>query len=379
MVMAINMQRRQFLSLAALTVCGGVLAAEELFQLAKANTPKAAHLYSANDNALGEHFLSRLDLNAGELRQQKLPMRGHAALALNPHSILLFGRRPAYQCVRVDLQTAQVEPFKANPNRHFNGHGCLSANKEWLFTTETDYEKKRGIIGIRDLTTLQAIGEYPSYGLDPHDVQLMPDGKTLVVANGGIETHPDFERRKLNIEQMQPSLVYLDSETGKKLAEYRLPDHYLSIRHLTVTAKGEVALALQYEGNLYKQQPSSLVAWQPAGGELKLLQIAPTEVAQLRGYLADIIYDPEQQLLVSATPRGHCVSMWSTASRSFVGALPLAEASGVSLGKEQGSFLISSSQGGVYQLNPAQGTKPASLQAFKYFTDIVWDNHLLLT
>ena len=84
-----------------------------------------------------------------------------------------------------------------------------------LFTTENDYNGKRGVLGIRDSQSLQPVGEYATDGLDPHDVQLLPDGKTLVVANGGIETHPDFGRRKLNLDTMQPSLVYLDSETGK--------------------------------------------------------------------------------------------------------------------------------------------------------------------
>ena len=366
------MQRRQFLGLAALTVFGGALAANEL--LDQTLLKSMAKLYSANDNDLGEHFFSQFDLTIQTLRQQKIPMRGHAALALDEHSALLFGRRPAYTCVRVDFKTSFVENFKPKPNRHFNGHGCLSADRKLLLTTETDYEKRRGVIGIRELNTLQHIAEYESYGLDPHDLQLMPDGKTLVVANGGIETHPDFERRKLNIDTMQPSLVYIELATGKKLAEYRLPDHLLSIRHLHVSAAGQVAVALQYEGNLYRQQPSSLVAWQPAGGDLQLLKISPQEIPQLRGYLADIIYDPQQELLIAATPRGHCVSIWSIATQSFIKAVPLTEASGVSLGLKAASFLVSTSQGGLYELQTS--TAQASLRELKLFPELIWDNHL---
>ncbi|MFZ1388227.1 MAG: DUF1513 domain-containing protein [Thiolinea sp.] len=370
------MQRRQFLGLAALSIFGSALATDELLKQSQASSA-TKHLYSANDNLLGQHFLSRFDLGSGQLQQQKVPIRGHATLALNQDIALLFGRRPAFECVKVDFNKQTTASFKAAPNHHFNGHGCLSADHKLLFTTETDYANKRGMIGIRELSTLKQMGEYQTYGLDPHDLQLLPDGKTLVIANGGIETHPDFGRRKLNLETMQPSLVYVDIATGQKLAEYRLPDRLLSIRHLTVTAKGEVAVALQYEGDLYQQQPSSLVAWQPVGGELKLLQIAPTAVAQLRGYLADIVYDPVQQLLVSATPRGHCVSVWSTATERFVQAYPLAEASGVSLGTTTGSFLVSTGQGGLYQFEPDVPT--AQLRALNQFAELVWDNHLLLS
>ncbi len=368
------MQRRQFLGLAAFSMFGSALATNQLLDKAQ---PKARpQLYSASDNATGEHFLSKFDLTAGQLQQQKVPMRGHAALAINEEWALLFGRRPAFECARVDFKNYSVESFKANTNRHFNGHGCLSPDQKALLTTETDYEKKRGVIGIRDLSTLKQIGEYASYGLDPHDLQLLPDGQTLVVANGGIETHPDFGRRKLNVDSIQPSLVYLDITNGKKLAEYRLPDHLLGIRHLTVSAQGDVAIALQYEGDLYRNQPSSLVAWQAAGAELQLLKISPSEVTQLHGYLADIVYDPKQQLLVSATPRGHCVSIWSTDTESFVQALPLAEASGVSLGIEKDSFLVSNSQGGLYQLKLTDTQNP--LRALNNFAELAWDSHLML-
>lgn len=34
---------------------------------------------------------------------------------------------------------------------------------------------------------------------------LMPDGRTLVVANGGIETRPDYPRAKRNVRTMAPT------------------------------------------------------------------------------------------------------------------------------------------------------------------------------
>ena len=39
----------------------------------------------------------------------------------------------------------------------------------------------------------------------------MSDGRTIAVANGGIATHPDFDRVKLNLATMEPSLVRLDA------------------------------------------------------------------------------------------------------------------------------------------------------------------------
>ena len=36
-------------------------------------------------------------------------------------------------------------------------------------------------------------------------------GRMLAIANGGIETNPDFGRTKLNLDHMEPSLVLVDN------------------------------------------------------------------------------------------------------------------------------------------------------------------------
>ena len=61
---------------------------------------------------------------------------------------------------------------------------------------------------MRDATDdYRQVGELPAHGVGPHEVVLMPDGKTLAVANGGIRTHPDRDRVPLNLDSMQPSLT----------------------------------------------------------------------------------------------------------------------------------------------------------------------------
>ena len=109
------------------------------------------------------------------------------------------------------------------------------------------------MLGVRDATDgYRQIGELASFGVGPHELVLMPDGATLAVANGGIRTHPDRDRAKLNLDSMAPSLAYLDLADGKLRADYRLAEehHQLSIRHLAVLGTGGVAIAMQYEGDM---------------------------------------------------------------------------------------------------------------------------------
>ena len=73
---------------------------------------------------------------------------------------------------------------------------------------------------MRDATDgYKQIGEFPARGMEPHDVALLSDGRTMVIANGGIRTHPDSGADELNLPDMKPSLVYVDITTGDLLEE----------------------------------------------------------------------------------------------------------------------------------------------------------------
>lgn len=371
------MNRRRFIlfATAATATLGSAVVSSALMKRAVA----AGHptLYSASDNPEGGHFLTRLDLGNGERHSLPVPVRGHAVMPLHDQQVLMFGRRPAFECVVADFQAQTINAINVAEKRHFNGHGCISATSNVLLTTENDYEGVRGVLGVRDSQTFQVLDEYETHGLDPHDVHLMPDGRTLVVANGGIQTHPDFGRRKLNIDTMQPSLVYLDVESRRKLDEYRLPDHHLSIRHLIVTDKGDVGVALQYEGNLYRRQPESLVAWQPAGGELRLLAIEPQALRAFSGYMADLAFDPSNGVLAVTSPRGNHVSFWDVNNAEFTHAVALPEPSGIAFLPEQGAFLVSDATGGVHTFDST--SKQAAASPLHHFPGTIWDNHLVVT
>ena len=385
-----TLSRRTFLILATAGVFGSALGVNALMKRAAAVPAKATHLYSASDNPAGGHFLTRMEMASGQAQSCAVPMRGHAVLPLAGDKTLLFGRRPAFECAVVEFAgrippipnpspaggEGSVIPIKAMAGRHFDGHGCFSASGDVLFTTENDYDGKRGVLGIRDSQTFQHLGEYDTFGLDPHDIHLMPDGKTLVIANGGIEQHPDFGRRKLNLDTMQPSLVYVDAASGKKIDEYRLPDHHLSIRHLLVTATGDVGVALQYEGDLYQRQPQSLVAWQTHGKDLQLLGIKPTAIQPFNGYMADLSYDPRQKILAVTSPRGNHITFWNIETQTFLSASSLTEPSGIQFMPDTETFLVSGATGELHTVT-ASPTK-ISATKLQYIPTTLWDNHLVL-
>jgi hypothetical protein len=181
-----------------------------------------------------------------------LPARAHQLL-LVPDShgparqALVLARRPGEYLMRMDVQRGRALQWHTmEDDRYLGGHAALSASGKTFFTTETDGETGQGLIAERDLQSLAKLREFPSGGIGPHALLLEPAG-TLLVANGGILNLPETGRRKLNVGRMESNLTRIDVATGTVLAQYRLADSFLSLRHLAIAPSGTVAVALQAE------------------------------------------------------------------------------------------------------------------------------------
>jgi uncharacterized protein len=219
----------------------------------------------------GNAFTSAFRADGDTVFDLQLPGRGHA-ISFRPGTAhcVVYARRPGRFAVVIDAaEGSALYRIDAAPKRHFYGHGTYSGDGRYLLTTENDYDAGRGVIGVRDAKDgYKQVGELPAHGIGPHEATLMPDGRTLAIANGGVRTHPDYDRLELNLDTMSPSLTYLDIASGRVTGEVRLEQHLhqLSIRHVTVNDAGLVAIAMQYEGDRRDRVP--LIGLHDGGGEI---------------------------------------------------------------------------------------------------------------
>lgn len=210
-----------------------------------------------------------------------LPGRGHDAACHSPSgACATFARRPGEFALAFNSNHSHTasQLITPKPGRHFYGHGVFSEDGRLLYSTENDFATSTGIIGIRDVEDhYRLIGEFPSFGIGPHEICLLSDHRTLVVANGGIATHPDSGRAKLNLATMAPNISYIDSHNGELQEQYQLPKslHQLSIRHMSVSPNDLVAFGCQYQGPALDQP--ALIGVHRRGQELTTLP-APKEI-----------------------------------------------------------------------------------------------------
>ena len=247
-----SVQRRHFIK--GLAASGLILAASPT--LFSCSSYRANRYVSAATNHAGEHFIVAFD-ELGNLQSQvKIANRGHDLVKIDEHRVVAFSRRPFTTMFVIDLSDNQLEKtIEAEKGYHFYGHGVFDSKRGWLITTENHIDSSQGMIVVRDSQDFTIIKRYKSGGIGPHQCAMVPNTDLLVVANGGIQTHPDSGRKKLNLESMRPNLSYLDLETGE-IKEQVVPPHFqLSLRHLAVAKSGEVIVAAQFQGHYRQQLP----------------------------------------------------------------------------------------------------------------------------
>lgn len=368
--MAIN--RRSFL-----TLTGGGLASLTFLGHGMASPGTGRYLGIRRHNADGRFVAVIADATGATLREIPLPGRAHG-ITLRPSTgqAIAMARRPDRFAIVFDL-TGQAKPFQVNSpdDRHFQGHAVFDPTDRYLFTTENDFDGERGVIGIYDAEDqYRRIGEWASHGIGAHQLARMPGTDTLVICNGGILTHPDSGRAKLNIPTMVPSLAYIDSKTGALLDQYT-PDpgrrRQLSIRHLDLLANGTTAFACQDQLKTGEVLP--LVGLHRPGQSGATLLPAPKALyGAMAGYCGSIRADRSGRIIAVSAPRGNTIAFWDAETTDLIRSISLPDGCGIAAGVDPETFVLSSGTGGFTSFAPRDpqariGDLPPSDP---------WDNHM---
>ena len=301
----------------------------------------------------------------------------------------VFARRPGEWFCTFDVDDLAAARFVDAPSdRRFSGHGAYSADASRLFTTDSDLGRPRGLIGVHDATRgHRRVAEFPSHGIGPHEIVGVPGTELLVVANGGIETHPDHDggRTPLNLDSMAPNIVVLDARDGRLLARHSLPDahHRISLRHLAVDANRRVWFAAQLArhpdaedeplvdgeplplaGSFALSSPHGRLLARRSGG-LDVLELPHGRVPQHHAYLSSVASDGDHVLFTAS--RDNVAFRVDARRRTLDAVARLDDCSGVA--PDAGGFVLSNGHGEIVRWRGA-GPEPLAR------ADCAWDNHL---
>lgn len=316
----------------------------------------------------GSFRLFGLNTRAEPVFSIPLPARGHAAAAHPSRSeAIAFARRPGTYALVIDCATGKIShAFHAPADRHFYGHGVFSQDGSTLFTTENAYQEGEGRIGLWAADDeYRRLGEMPSGGIGPHDIKRLPGTEILVVANGGIDTHPDTGRAKLNLPTMRSNLSYISPEGGVvDMAVLPSEFRFNSIRHLDVRPDGLVTFGCQWQGDL--AATPALVGVHRAGSNPRLLMGPRRSPEQMRGYIGSVAFSDDGARIAATAPRGNRAIILSSDDSADPEMISAEDVGGIA--PYLSGFMVTSGTGKAGDLRMIGELQTAPL---------AWDNHLV--
>lgn len=323
-----------------------------------------------------EHYVAAFDHHGQLISRTALPARGHGVIAHpnKPGHGLIIARRPGYYIIEVNFANGQItRQISPENGQHFFGHGLFSADGQVLVTTENHIDSGQGRVVLRDANSYQLLSKFDSGGIGPHEALAMPDGKTLVVANGGILTHPNQPRKKINLATMKPNLAYIDLNSGKIINRFTPDNHQLSIRHLAVSRQGKVIGGLQYQGTKTDLVPLAFSHQFDQGqSQLKYLKADDEIWRSMKQYTASVCIDDHHQIVAISCPRGNMLTYWHLDNGQFMAKQPLKDGAGLAL-------YSNTKQNNAAQQIVATSGKGKALFGQQHevnFKQVCWDNHL---
>ncbi|MDC7742683.1 MULTISPECIES: DUF1513 domain-containing protein [Rhizobium] len=357
MMRSAPIDRRSFIKAAGI----GFLAAltpRSLMALEQADAVYASGIRAAD----GSYAVATVTERGEVVDQVALPSRAHGmAFSAATGKTVAFARRPGTYAMIFDGRN-KGEPIviSSREDRHFYGHGAFSPDGRLLYASENDFDGNRGMIGLYDATDrFTRIGEFETYGIGPHDMTVSDDGRLLIVANGGIETHPDFGRTKLNLGAMQPSLVLIDAATGALIEKHVLPAQWaqLSTRHVDLDDKGRIWFACQYEGHRNDLPP--LVGHFAKGEDLSFIDLPEETTHRLANYVGAIAVNRSEGLVGVTSPKGGASVTIDARSGKVLSETSIPDAAGIAPARS--GFAVSSYDGDFLSTR----------------SDVAWDQHIV--
>jgi hypothetical protein len=271
-----------------------------------------------------------------------LPRRGAGLVATPflPHGIAIHPLRPDVVttfekigpgCAEVDLATGQALRFiLPTRGRWFYGHGAYSSDGSLLYSTETVNATGEGRIGVRDAATFQYLGDFPTFGDNPHDCRLLDEGRVLLVTNGGGKAGSG----------RQPCVTYVDVESRTLLDRCDIAGERFNTGHLATAGKDGLVVVSAPRAGL-SDQDLGAVSLRIRGGALVTVADPAEVTARMVGEALSVECHEPSGVAAVTHPNGGMVTWWSTGTGALVKVMDRARPRGVALTRDGARFLVS--------------------------------------
>lgn len=226
---------------------------------------------------------------------------------------------------KMELLTS-IPPVKG---RLFYGHGACSADDQLIYSTETA-ETGDGAIGVRETGSLKYLGDFPTYGQNPHECHLIENGTVLAVTNGGGN----------QASGQLASICYIDVQSQKLLDRIEMTDQRFNAGHMFPLANRQSILVSAQRRDLDDNHIGA-VSMQRDSKKLDVITQPADVVNNMLGESLSVLAIPAADLFIVTHPKPGMVTVWQLSTNKLLKRLDLPHARGLALTRDNSGVWIS--------------------------------------
>ena len=326
-------------------------------------------------NYFNNNFFGCFNLDGSLKYKINLECRGHDIVIIKDlNDICLLTRRPNNKLIVINKDNGEVKKIISAPEgRHFYGHAAYNNLKKLLYVTENNYnfdDERSGVIAIYDpFKNYNRIGELKSNGIGPHEIKINKKGH-LLVANGGVLTHPDYPKIKLNLYDIASNISIIEPHSGLVIKELRLEEKFKnnSIRHLDIDSNNYIYFACQNYLKDNKQQLPLIFSYY--ADTLKTYKIPKKIYSYTKKYSGSIKASYKDDYVYASFPRGNKLLVWNKLTARLTNSIDFNDNCGIGINVKNDAVYVSNGFGDIICLKKDK-------KVFKIsFNNVKFDNHL---
>jgi len=337
----VDRQRREFLTLLARGLGGGMAAGSLLPSLAACTHKK---FLNPDDDILisgGQYPVSQTIQDALIIINLDQKEKRVIDLGFLPHQVVI-DPKDKYRlfCVEaggnnactIDIQSLQVmTQIQCSEGRYFSGFAAYDSGAENLYTVEYDIDNMQGFVAVRDPASLQEKSLLPTLGLSPRQCQVTADNR-LVINNNGQDAS-GFHR---------PSLVIIDLDTGKLVRRIRPDDMVMDVGAFTGIGNDSLFIASANMSGLDNVSAAITIATADS------VETLPTETSASNGIAlkmargaSNVLYDEGLDSAYTTHPHSDLITRWDVGDRKMVKHLELQQPRAIAMSVDSKHVIVS--------------------------------------
>lgn len=300
-----------------------------------------------------------------------------ATLFPDKKHVLVCSRKPEASLLKYSINGELQAELPSLNNQHFEGHGIFSIDEKYIYVTASDYHLKQGRLLKLNSQNLSLEKDYFSGGVGPHELVWQSDVQ-IAIANTGVLTHPDTERKALNLADMTSNISLFNSETESIDHQWHVPLQGLSARHLDRMEDGSLVIGCQYQKK--DQRPACIAFADMNNGLVFAEEKNDFFYWNMKGYTASIKAVPNSNNAIITNPQGHLLTQWQMTKSTPLGSELIDKTKieynkGLKISLNGDSAWLSIGAGKLQHLDLINPTANNSVSS-QIKSNIWWGNHL---